>query len=92
MAQAIEEGCERVARMPGGFLLDTTVIVGLFAGDPAVRSGLDGAAEVFVPVIAAGELYFGAWKSARTRDNLARIDEFCAENVLLACDGGTARF
>jgi predicted nucleic acid-binding protein len=32
------------------------------------------AEEVFVPCIAIGELYFGAYKSIKLEENLARID------------------
>jgi len=49
------------------------------------------AAETFVPSIALGELYYGARKSARASDNLARIDEFAARSAVLACDATTAQ-
>ncbi len=45
----------------------------------------------FVPSIVFGELYFGARKSGRPQANLARIDEFAANNVVLGCDTETAR-
>jgi tRNA(fMet)-specific endonuclease VapC len=72
-------------------MLDTNIVIALFAGDMAVKSGLALAAEVFVPSIVLGELYFGARKSGRTQANLARIDEFAANNVVLGCDTETAR-
>jgi len=77
--------------MHGSFLLDTNIIIALFASDAAVKTRLAEADEVFVSSIAIGELYFGAWRSARTQDNLARVDDFATNNVVLACDTETAR-
>jgi tRNA(fMet)-specific endonuclease VapC len=47
--------------------------------------------EVFTPVIVLGELYYGARRSSRVQENLARIDEFAARSTVLACDTETAR-
>jgi len=77
--------------MSGRYLLDSNIIIALFADEMAIKDSLAKAEEVFVPSIAIGELYFGARKSVRTRDNLARIDEFAANNVVLGCDTDTAR-
>lgn len=77
--------------MAGRYLLDTNIIIALFAGDAAVKASLAKANEVFVPSIAVGELCFGAWKSERVTDNLSRIDEFIAQSVVLGCDSDTAR-
>jgi len=49
--------------MNGKVLLDTSIIIALFGQDEAVLKHLQGTAEVFVPVIAVGELYYGAYKS-----------------------------
>lgn len=77
--------------MSGRYLLDSNIIIALFADEVAIKDSLAKAEEVFVPSIAIGELYFGARKSVRTRDNLTRIDEFAADNVVLGCDTDTAR-
>ena len=77
--------------MNGKYLLDTNVVIALFANDSAVKNNLAKADEVFIPSIAIGELCFGARKSARVEENLERIDEFVANNVVLACDAETAR-
>lgn len=77
--------------MSGRYLLDTNVIIALFADDPGVKEGLTSADETFVPSIAIGELCYGARKSARAVENLARIDEFAASSVVLGCDTETAR-
>lgn len=77
--------------MSGRFLLDTNIIIAVFANEQAVTQKLADAGEVFVPSIALGELYFGAGKSARAKDNVTRIDEFAADSAVLVCDAITAK-
>ena len=77
--------------MSGKFLLDTNVIIALFAKEPVVHERLSNADEVFVPCIALGEMYFGAYKSLRIKENLARINEFVLNSTVLACDIDTAK-
>ncbi|RCV65600.1 tRNA(fMet)-specific endonuclease VapC [Methanophagales archaeon] len=77
--------------MSGRFLLDTNIVIALFAGDPSVEEQLEQAEEVFVPRIVLGELYFGASKSGRAQQNLRRIDEFGFNTAVIASDIDTAR-
>jgi tRNA(fMet)-specific endonuclease VapC len=77
--------------MSGRYLLDTNIIIALFADEASVRTKLAQADEVFIPSIAIGELYYGARKSGRTQDNLARVDELVANSAVLGCDAETAR-
>ena len=77
--------------MNGKFLLDTNIIIALFAGDTPIQKRLAQVEEVFVPSIVIGELYFGAYKSKRIAENLARIEEFAVSSSVLVCDAGTAR-
>lgn len=77
--------------MSGRFLLDTNVIIALFGEDPKIHELLTGAEEVFIPAIAVGELYFGAYKSLKVEENLTLIDEFVLSSTVLACDTGAAR-
>ncbi len=77
--------------MSGRCLLDTNVIIALFADEIDVKENLAAAEEVFVPSIAIGELCYCARKSAKPNENLARIDEFPASSVVLGCDTETAR-
>jgi tRNA(fMet)-specific endonuclease VapC len=42
--------------MSGRFLLDTSIVIALFADDLSVRKHMKGAEEVFVPIIVLGEL------------------------------------
>jgi tRNA(fMet)-specific endonuclease VapC len=76
--------------MPGSYLLDTNIIVALLGGDALVRARLESAEEVFLPVVALGELYYGARKSSRVAENLARIDELAKQTGPLGCDRATA--
>jgi tRNA(fMet)-specific endonuclease VapC len=77
--------------MTGKVLLDTNIVIALFANEAPVQRQLVTISEVFVPSIVLGELYYGALKSARTEQNIARIDEFTASSSVLACDIATAR-
>ena len=77
--------------MSGRCLLDTNIIIALFADEATVKSQLGMTSEVFVPSIAMGELCFGARKSARVVENLSRLDHFASHSVVLGCDTDTAR-
>ncbi|HLE40564.1 MAG TPA: type II toxin-antitoxin system VapC family toxin [Nitrospirota bacterium] len=77
--------------MSGRYLLDANIIIALFAQETAVHERLTTAEEVFVPCVAVGELYFGAYKSLRVPENLSRIDEFAVDNLVLSCTADTAR-
>ncbi len=77
--------------MSGRFLLDTNIVIAIFASDAAVQIRIAAAAEVFVPVTVLGELCYGAHKSTRVKANLERMEEFAAHNTILMCDTETAR-
>ena len=76
--------------MSGRYLLDTNIVIALFANDAAVLNYLFRASEVFVPNIVIGELCYGAYKSGQARENLARIERFAANSTVVLCDTGTA--
>ena len=77
--------------MNGDVLLDTNILIALFANEAAVVDQLKQAEQVYVSSVALGELYYGACKSGRAKENIARLDEFAASNVVLGCDAGVAR-
>ncbi|MCJ7545510.1 MAG: type II toxin-antitoxin system VapC family toxin [Deltaproteobacteria bacterium] len=77
--------------MNGRFLLDTNIVVALFAEDSSVQQGLLKAEQVFVPSIVLGELYYGAQKSLRKEENIARVDEFAAASSVLGPSVATAK-
>jgi len=78
--------------MSGKYLLDTSIVMALFANDRAVIEQIEDAEEIFVPSIVIGELYYGARKSGRVRENVARVDLFAEANVILICDTETCRW
>ncbi len=77
--------------MSGKYLLDTNIVIALFARDVAVLDRLQDVEEVFIPSIVLGELYYGANKSTQGTENIARIDDFAINNSILNCDIETAR-
>ena len=76
--------------MNGSVLLDTNIVIGLFASDQSVLSRLSQTNRIFIPSIVLGELYFGAYKSAHSEQNVRRLEEFVAASAVLACDAVTA--
>lgn len=77
--------------MSGRYLLDTNIIIALFADEAIVKSNLAQANEVFIPSFSIGELCYGARKSGRIQENLARIDDLVAGSTILGCNTETAR-
>ena len=77
--------------MPGRVSLDSNIVIALFAGDQEVVHEVERSGEVFVASIVLGELYYGARNSARTEDNLRRIDDFAATTSVLFVDTDRAR-
>lgn len=77
--------------MSGRFLLDTNIVIALFADEETVKNNLAQANEVFIPSTAIGELFYGARKSGRVKANLSRVDELIAISTVFSCDAETAR-
>lgn len=77
-----------------GFLFDTNVIIAAFRKEEGVTKRLAElpSDSLFVPVVALGELYFGALKSARPLENLTRFERFAANSNVLPCDDVTVRY
>lgn len=77
--------------MNGNYLLDTNIVIGLFADDKAIVERLAAAESVSVPAVVLGELFFGALNSAKPTDNVARIEQFAAQAYVLDCEETTAK-
>jgi tRNA(fMet)-specific endonuclease VapC len=77
--------------MNGRYLLDTNIIIALFANDAVIIEQIKDAGEVFIPSVVIGELYYGAQRSGRIKANTERVHEFATESVVLSCDVETAR-
>ncbi len=78
--------------MPGSFLLDTNIVIALFAGEPSVHDRLAEAELTFLPAMVLGELYYGARKSGHQEANLATVDDLASKSSVLSCDAATAKY
>jgi tRNA(fMet)-specific endonuclease VapC len=77
--------------MSGKYLLDTNIVIALFASDANVQIKLSQAGEVSIASIVFGELYYGARNSGRVEANVQRVDELAASGVIINCDVETAQ-
>ena len=71
------------------FLLDTNIIIAVLNQEAAVENQLAGRT-IFLGSIILGELYYGARKSARSKENLANIEAFVVNYPILGCTKQTA--
>lgn len=78
--------------MSGEFILDTNIVIGLFANDKPVVSHLRKSKTIFVPSIVIGELYYGAYNSHMVRDNIVRLNGFVESVNVLSCDEETGQY
>jgi tRNA(fMet)-specific endonuclease VapC len=71
-------------------LLDTNIVAALIEGDSQVRQRLATSSGVAISVVVLGELYFGAFKSAKLAENMRRINNLLSDATVLECDAETA--
>ena len=74
----------------GRYLLDTGIVAALFRGDTEVGDRIAASEEIFVSSITLGELFYGAFKSQRTEDEVKKISEFAQVVRVLDCDADTS--
>jgi tRNA(fMet)-specific endonuclease VapC len=67
-------------------LLDTCVIIQAFKNDENITTHLHAFSEIFIPSIAAGELYYGAYCSANVKKHLDQANQFLQNYIILAPD------
>jgi tRNA(fMet)-specific endonuclease VapC len=77
--------------MSGKYLLDTNIVIRLFAEDQVVIIWLKEAPEIYIPSIVLGELFYGAQKSANIESNTLKIIELSYHSTILPCDSETAK-
>ena len=66
------------------FLLDTNIITAWLKGEKPIADKIDNAKEIYIPIIAIGELYYGALYSTRIEKNISDIKRITSYyNVLL---------
>jgi len=77
--------------MNGKFLLDTNIVAAFLNGDANVRKKASESEGIAVPVVAMAELYFGAEHSRNAAANIARLDHYADDFLIVDVDVGTAR-
>lgn len=83
-------GVKKLILMSGRFILDTNIVIANFSGETSIKEHLLKADEVFISSTVLGELFFGAFKSKRSKTNLKRISDFADSITILTCDRDTA--
>ncbi|NJL11802.1 MAG: type II toxin-antitoxin system VapC family toxin [Microscillaceae bacterium] len=76
--------------MSGRYLLDTNIIIALFAEEQNILDKILNAAEIYIPTMALGEMYYGAYHSQRIQENILKFKEFEIETDILTCNAQTA--
>lgn len=69
--------------MNGDYLLDTNIVIALFAEEQLVLDKIGQANSIFIPAIVIGELYYGAYNSSKKEENEAKIDVFVISSNIL---------
>lgn len=77
--------------MNGEYLLDTNIVIALFAGERGVPASISGAEKIFLSSIVLGELYFGAANSSRPRANTEALEVFTKTCTEVPVDSQTAK-
>ncbi len=77
--------------MTGKYLPDTNIIIALFSGEHSIAHRIRDTVEIFLPSVALGELYYGAYQSSKKQTNIKRVDERRTQIDVLSCDENTAR-
>lgn len=76
-------------RMNGKHILDTNIVIRIFAEDAEILQKLDESENIFVPSIVIGELCYGAFNSKKVKSNLNKIGKLTSEVEILDCDYDT---
>lgn len=71
------------------FLLDTNIIAAWLKGETSVADKIDKAKEIHIPIIAVGELYYGALYSTQVAKNIKEIKSITANYGVLQIDEET---
>ncbi len=76
----------------GRYLLDTNIVIAMFAGEAAIQERRPNADKVYLPSIVVGELCYGARKSSRPIENLARVNRLTQDVQVIPCNLETAQW
>ena len=75
----------------GKYLLDTNIVIGMFTGDKLIQEKMKNSYRMFLSSPVIGELYYGAKKSSRPTENLAKVNSITQRLPIYSCDLETAR-
>jgi len=73
------------------YLLDTNIVASYLNEEAAVVARVE-AEQVCLCSIVIGELFFGAFNSAKAKENVPAVEDMARSLLVLACDAETARF
>ena len=76
----------------GKYLLDTNIVIGMFAEDKVIQEKIENTEKLFLASPVVGELYYGARKSSRPMENLARANSLTQRFPLYSCNLETAKW
>ena len=76
----------------GKYLLDTNIVIAMFAGEEEIQERRQNADKVFLPSPVVGELCYGARKSSRPIENLTRVNRLIQDFRVIPCNLETARW
>ncbi len=76
----------------GRYLLDTNIIIGMFAEDKAIEEKVQNTEKLFLASPVVGELYYGARKSNRPIENLTRVNRLTQRFPLFSSGLETAQW
>ena len=76
----------------GKYLLDTNIVIAMFADEEEIQQRRQNADKVFLPSPVVGELYYGARKSSRPIENLTRVNRLIQDFRVIPCNLETARW
>ncbi len=78
--------------MNGKYALDTNMVIALLDEEPAATNQAAKATNLYIPAIVMGELFFGAYGSARVKENLARAKAYSLQTEILEVSEETADY
>lgn len=78
-----------IGQVGNRYLLDTNAIIALQRNDVGLTTLLISASEIFIPIVAIGELYFGAYKSQKVDENHKKVGEFARNRTILNINTNT---
>lgn len=76
----------------GKYLLDTNIVIAMFADEETIQEKRQKADKVFLPSPVVGELCYGARKSSRPMENLTRVNRLIQDFRVIPCNLETAQW